>query len=112
MNVEICALLVLQNFLSFFRDRHLEIERSWVRVYPGAKLYHFFLTFLVLFVDFYITNIFSPWAVSSRVQRVHLHPLRFSNGCNAPVLKVAKTEDELIFMQKKCFPCDWSCESK
>ena len=37
------------------------IERSWVRAYPGAKLFiSSFLTFLVLFVDFYITNPFSP----------------------------------------------------
>ena len=26
----------------------------------------------------------------ARVQRVHLHPLGFSNGCNAPVLKQTK----------------------
>ena len=30
----------------------------------------------------------------ARVQRVHLHPLRFGNGCNAPVLK--KTESSKI----------------
>ena len=50
-----------------------------------------------------LISLVSPGAVSSRVQRVHLHPLRFSNGCNAPVLKGAKTEDELIFMQKSVF---------
>ena len=26
----------------------------------------------------------------ARVQRVHLHPLGFGNGCNAPVLKKTK----------------------
>ena len=28
-----------------------------------------------------------PGADAARVQRVHLHPLKFGNGCNAPVLK-------------------------
>ena len=51
-------------------------------------------------------------AVSSRVQRVHLHPLRFSNGCNAPVLKVVKKEDESIFMQNSDFYVFWSCVSR
>ena len=27
-----------------------------------------------------------PGALLERVQRVHLHPLKFGNGCNAPVL--------------------------
>ena len=42
-------------------------------------------------------------AVSPRVQWVHLHPLRFSNGCNAPVLKEVKKEEVLIWMQKSDF---------
>ena len=46
----------------------------------------------------YYAGAVSPW-----VQRVHLHPLRSSNGCNAPVLKGAKMEDELIFVLNRDF---------
>ena len=33
-------------------------------------------------------------ADAERVQRVHLHPLKFGNGCNAPVLKESRVLDD------------------
>ena len=37
--------------------------------------------------NLYKVPLFSTGADPARVQRVHLRPLRFGNGCNAPVQK-------------------------
>ena len=51
-------------------------------------------------------------ADAARVQRVNLHPLKFGNGCNAPVLKRSRDESPrllligpLIFKRENLFSC-------